>query len=159
MNKKRGFTLIELLVVISIIGLFSSIVLASLQSTREKAQIAKFKQELVQIRTALVLYRSNNNNNWPAGIEKTFVSPLLQDLKDAGVYSSNTLAVPNFIFNGVLVTPGGLNGGDASCDQPDSSNVEYVISFEFKDTSYSSQFPRFYHSGTGYIELGCINLF
>ena len=36
----KGFTLIELLVVISIIGLLSSIVLASLSTVREKARIA-----------------------------------------------------------------------------------------------------------------------
>ena len=37
---KKGFTLIELLVVISIIGLLSSVVLASLNTSREKARIA-----------------------------------------------------------------------------------------------------------------------
>lgn len=38
---KKGFTLIELLVVIAVIGLLSTIVLVSLQNTREKARIAK----------------------------------------------------------------------------------------------------------------------
>jgi prepilin-type N-terminal cleavage/methylation domain-containing protein len=37
---RSGFTLIELLVVIAIIGMLSSIVLSSLNSSREKARIA-----------------------------------------------------------------------------------------------------------------------
>ena len=43
-NKTKGFTLIELLVVISIISLLSSVVLASLNSSRDKARIAKGQQ-------------------------------------------------------------------------------------------------------------------
>jgi prepilin-type N-terminal cleavage/methylation domain-containing protein len=39
-NKNKGFTLLELLVVISIIGFLSSVVMASLNSARDKAKIA-----------------------------------------------------------------------------------------------------------------------
>lgn len=53
---KKGFTLIELLVVISIIGLLSSVVLASLNTAREKARDAKRILSLNQIQKALELY-------------------------------------------------------------------------------------------------------
>lgn len=60
MQKSRGFTLIELLVVISIIGLLSSIVLASLNSARIKARDTRRMADLEQIRTALELYYDSN---------------------------------------------------------------------------------------------------
>ncbi len=56
---KLGFTLIELMVVISIIGLLSSIVLASLKDARDKANVVKFSSEINQFKTALELYRAD----------------------------------------------------------------------------------------------------
>lgn len=56
LSKRKGFTLIELLVVISIIGLLSSIVLASLNSARMKARDARRLQDMSQIQKALALY-------------------------------------------------------------------------------------------------------
>ncbi len=58
---RKGFTLIELLVVISIIGLLSSIVLASLNTARQKAEIAKVASEMKSIQLALELYYDSNN--------------------------------------------------------------------------------------------------
>ncbi len=59
---KKGFTLIELLVVISIIGLLSSIVLASLKSARDKGGDAAIKENMVSLRTQAEIYYSNNGN-------------------------------------------------------------------------------------------------
>ncbi len=56
-NSKKGFTLIELLVVISIIGMLSSVVLASLNSSRVKGRDAKRISDIRQIRNALELHR------------------------------------------------------------------------------------------------------
>jgi len=59
-RRDLGFTLIELLVVISIIGILSSVTMASLNSARRKAKEAKYVQNLSQIRNAIALYASTN---------------------------------------------------------------------------------------------------
>jgi type II secretory pathway pseudopilin PulG len=51
--------LIELLVVISIISLLSSIVLASVSKSRQKAIDIKYVRQLLETQKALELYRSN----------------------------------------------------------------------------------------------------
>jgi len=55
-NFTTGFTLVELLVVISIVGLLSSVTLASLNSARVKANDAKALSTLREIENALTLY-------------------------------------------------------------------------------------------------------
>jgi type II secretion system protein G len=64
MKYSRGFTLIELLVVIAIIGTLSSVVLASLNSARTKAQDAARMQDVKGLKTALELYY-NDNKGYP----------------------------------------------------------------------------------------------
>ena len=54
-TKSSGFTLIELLVVIAIIGLLSTVVFASLQGVRTRAQYAKAQVELTQFIKAAVI--------------------------------------------------------------------------------------------------------
>lgn len=82
---KRGFTLIELLVVISIIGLLSSIVLASLSSARQKAKNAAYLAELKQLVLALKLYKEDNGSypgsSWDAEFENNtdFINALVPD--------------------------------------------------------------------------------
>ncbi|HEY0979793.1 MAG TPA: prepilin-type N-terminal cleavage/methylation domain-containing protein [Candidatus Paceibacterota bacterium] len=74
--KNRGFTLIELLVVIAVIGILSSVVLASLNSARVKGRDTKRKSDLHEMRNALELYYSTNgtypvstNSNWHLSCE------------------------------------------------------------------------------------------
>ena len=61
-NQKRGFTLIELLVVIGIIGILSTVVLASLSSARTKTQIIRTKMELSQIVKAIIIAQGETGN-------------------------------------------------------------------------------------------------
>lgn len=54
---KFGFTLVELMVVITIISLLSSVAIASLQTSREKARDTARISTLIEVRKALYLYR------------------------------------------------------------------------------------------------------
>jgi general secretion pathway protein G len=80
---KKGFTLIELLIVIAIIGVLSSIVISALNSSRDKARIAKVQLELKQFQNALYLYY-NTNNTFPCFNEGAVSACLIPALASFG---------------------------------------------------------------------------
>jgi prepilin-type N-terminal cleavage/methylation domain-containing protein len=84
-----GFTLIELLVVISIITFLSSIVLASMQTARDKAITAKIAEDMRQVKIASEMYYgdtgsytftfASNNINKDILANNNNSTPILQD--------------------------------------------------------------------------------
>ncbi|MEK7095110.1 MAG: type II secretion system protein [Patescibacteria group bacterium] len=65
-SDKKGFTLIELLVVISIIGMMSSVVLASVNTARLKSKDAAIKTSMLQLRLLFqgTYAEKGNYENW-----------------------------------------------------------------------------------------------
>jgi len=62
MKRTQGFTLIELLVVIAVIGILSSIVLASLNTARAKGADTSIKANLSTLRSMTVIYYDTNSS-------------------------------------------------------------------------------------------------
>jgi len=62
LRERDGFTLIELLVVVAIIGILSSVVLASLGGAREGARDSRRQSDMDQLQTALELYANENGS-------------------------------------------------------------------------------------------------
>lgn len=83
---QKGFTLIELLVVIAIIGILASVVLASLNSAREKARDSARKAYLRQLFTAIEMYQN-----------ETGAYPSSDGWVDVGTGTLSLALVPNYI--------------------------------------------------------------
>jgi general secretion pathway protein G len=64
--KQKGFSLIELLVVITILGILAAIGLTSYRTANMKARDSRRQADIQQIRSALEMYRTENNVYPPA---------------------------------------------------------------------------------------------
>lgn len=84
-NLTKGFTLIELLVVVAIIGILASVVLASLNSARNKGANAAVKANLANIRAqAEIVYDGVTPNSYATVCANSSVVAALAAADSAG---------------------------------------------------------------------------
>ena len=73
-----GFTLIEVMVVIVILGILAAVVVPRVMDAPDRARVAKAKQDILALESALALYRLDNFN-YPStdqGLEALVERPL-----------------------------------------------------------------------------------
>lgn len=95
---KKYFTLIEILVVTTVIALLASIITVSYTQLNKEGRNNRRKADLEQIRTALEMYRSNNDQ-YPDNLlsltsPTVYLSTLPTDPKSS-VYSYGYLKISN----------------------------------------------------------------
>ncbi len=125
MNKNKGFTLIELLVVIAIIVILSSVVLASLNSARDKGADAAIKSNLANARAQAALFYDTStlgNGTYTAiCTAASGIGPLIQ--------AASTAA-----GTGTIVTTGTLQTTATGNCYTDNTN--WAASIKLKGTGY-----------------------
>jgi type II secretory pathway pseudopilin PulG len=105
-----GFTLIGLLVVIAIIGALSSVVLAALNSSRDKSANAAIKQNLANARAQAEIHYEVNN----------------------GSYNPNVCANTTTGINKFWTAVDSINGSNAVICDRNPGGTQWVIQAELK---------------------------
>jgi prepilin-type N-terminal cleavage/methylation domain-containing protein len=139
-NEFRGFTLIELLVVISIISLLSSIVLASLNSARDKGRIG----------AAQIFEAGIKHSNTELVGEWTFNDDTLKDT--SGNNNNGVINVNNpTLIDGVVGRAVSFNGTNQYVQITDSTSLDIIktltISVWFKSNGSQVNWPRLISKG------------
>jgi len=103
-NRNKGFTLIELLVAIAIIGLLSSVIMATLAESRRKAEYKKFQSEIVETRNAIQLYAADHDGDYPGSGSDTLSGhdDILGMLESEG-YLTSAIELPDYITESYII--------------------------------------------------------
>jgi prepilin-type N-terminal cleavage/methylation domain-containing protein len=141
-ENKQGFTLIELLVVIAIIGILSSVVLAALNTARAKSRDSVRQQALTELRTALELYATDHNGQYPLPVTGGYASQCPGG-GWGGLPANNVIPglVPNYIPS-MPADPAMNTATNADCIIYISNGTGYkVIDFNMVDSPSPGAVP------------------
>ena len=123
--KQKGFTLIELLVVVAIIGILASIVLAALGSARGRANDAKIKGELSQMRAQAEIYYISNGNSYGSGTGCS--ASLFTDPAASGGLSSLLASVESTNGSSSVACDLSTNGWAVSSPLATDANIVWCV--------------------------------
>jgi prepilin-type N-terminal cleavage/methylation domain-containing protein len=137
---QRGFTLIELLVVVAIIGLLSSVVLASLSNARAKARDARRLSDLNQINLAIQMYYANKGFFPVCGTLEIFIDNGLTDCLSSALIAEGLMS--RLPYDPLYGNNGSANWGfDYGYYSPDGAHYDLRGGFEGTPLKQNSDYP------------------